>query len=166
VEHAVPFEAVRPWRTAAVVASGVAAVELLALIVTATFLLGHSVTSHGSAAAAMVKASSTKPAATKPAQHAVLPRTRTRVIVLNGNGQAGAAASEAAAIRSRGYRISAVGNAPQSTHGPTLVMYRPGYAGEGRRLGRDTGISIVTALNGLRPSSLQRAQLVIVLGAS
>lgn len=164
MEHAVPFEAVRPWRTAAVVASGVAAVELLALIVTATFLLGHSVTSHGSAAAAV--ASSTKPAATKPAQHAVLPRTRTRVIVLNGNGQAGAAASEATAIRSRGYRISAVGNAPQSTHGPTLVMYRPGYAGEGRRLGRDTGISIVTALNGLRPSSLQRAQLVIVLGAS
>ena len=165
MEHAVPFEAVRPWRTAAVVASGVAAVELLVLIVTATFLLGHSVTSHGSAAAA-AKAPSTKAAATKPAQHAVLPRTRTRVIVLNGNGQAGAAASEATAIRSRGYRISAVGNAPQSTRGPTLVMYRPGYAGEGRRLGRDTGISIVTALNGLRPSSLQRAQLVIVLGAS
>jgi hypothetical protein len=45
-------------------------------------------------------------------------------------------------------------------------MYRPGYADEGRRLARDTGISIVTALNGLRPSSLQRAQLVIVLGAS
>jgi hypothetical protein len=164
VEHAVPFEAVRPWRTAAVVASGVAAVELLALIVTATFLLGHSVTSHGAAAA--TKPASTKLATTKAAQHAVLPRTRTRVIVLNGNGQAGAAASEAAAIHSRGYKISAVGNAPQSTHGPTLVMYRPGYAGEGRRLARDTGISIVTALNGLRPSSLQRAQLVIVLGAS
>jgi hypothetical protein len=164
VEHAVPFEAVRPWRTAAVVASGVAAVELLALIVTATFLLGHSVTSHGAAAAA--KAASRKPATKTPAARAILPRTKTRVIVLNGNGQAGAAASEAAAIRSRGYRISAVGNAPQSTRGPTLVMYRPGFAAEGRRLARDAGIGIVTALNGLRPSSLQRAQLVIVLGAS
>ena len=163
MEHAVPFEAVRPWRTAAVVASGVAAVELLALIVTATFLLGHSVTTHGAAAA---KAASTKPATKTPAARAILPRTRTRVIVLNGNGQAGAAASEAAAIRSRGYRISAVGNAPQSTRGPTLVMYRPGFAAEGRRLARDAGIGIVTALNGLRPSSLQRAQLVIVLGAS
>jgi len=163
VEHAVSFEAVRPWRTAAVVASGVAAVELLALIVTATFLLGHSVTTHGAAAA---KAASTKPATKTPAARAILPRTRTRVIVLNGNGQAGAAASEAAAIRSRGYRISAVGNAPQSTHGPTLVMYRPGFAAEGHRLARDAGIGIVTALNGLRPSSLQRAQLVIVLGAS
>ena len=164
MEHAVPFEAVRPWRTAAVVASGVAAVELLALIVTATFLLGHSVTSHGAAAAA--KAASRKPATKTPAARAILPRTKTRVIVLNGNGQAGAAASEAAAIRSRGYRISAVGNAPHSTRGPTLVMYRPGFAAEGRRLARDAGIGIVTALNGLRPSSLQRAQLVIVLGAS
>ena len=164
MEHAVPFEAVRPWRTAAVVASGVAAVELLALIVTATFLLGHSVTSHGAAAAA--KAASRKPATKTPAARAILPRTKTRVIVLNGNGQAGAAASEAAAIRSRGYRISAVGNAPQSTRGPTLVMYRPGFAAEGHRFARDAGIGIVTALNGLRPSTLQRAQLVIVLGAS
>ena len=164
MEHAVPFEAVRPWRTAAVVASGVAAVELLALIVTATFLLGHSVTSRGAAAAA--RPASTKPATPKPAQRAVLPRTRTRVIVLNGNGQAGAAASEAAAIRSRGYKISAVGNASQSTHGPTLVMYRPGFAAEGHRLARDAGVSIVTAINGLRPGSLHRAQLVIVLGAS
>jgi len=147
------------------VASGVAAVELLALIVTATVLLGHSVTSHSGAAAA-ARPTPTKPATTKPAARAVLPRTKTRVIVLNGNGQAGAAASEAAAIHSRGYKISAVGNAPRSTQGPTLVMYRPGFAAEGHRLARDAGISIVTALNGLRPSSLQRAQLVIVLGSS
>jgi hypothetical protein len=164
VEHAVPFEAVRPWRTAAMVASGVAAVELLALIVTATVLLGHSVTSNGAAAAA--RPASTHHPTTKPAARAVLPRTRTRVIVLNGNGQAGAAASEAAAIHSRGYKISAVGNAPRSSQGPTLVMYRPGFAAEGRRLARDAGISIVTALNGVRLSSLKRAQLVIVLGAS
>ena len=163
MEHAVPFEAVRPWRTAAMIASGVAAVELLALIVTATVLLGHSVTSRSAAAARPAPA---KPAKTKPAARAVLPRTRTRVIVLNGNGQAGAAASEAAAIHSRGYKISAVGNATRSTQGPTLVMYRPGFAAEGRRLARDTGISIVTALDGLKPSSLHRAQLVIVLGAS
>ena len=163
MEHAVPFEAVRPWRTAAMVASGVAAVELLALIVTATVLLGHSVTSHSAAAA---RPSSTHGVTKKPAARPVLPRTRTRVIVLNGNGQAGAAASEAAAIHSRGYKISAVGNAARSTQGPTLVMYRPGFAAEGRRLARDTGISIVTALDGLKPSSLHRAQLVIVLGAS
>jgi hypothetical protein len=162
VEHAVPFEAVRPWRTAAMVASGVAAVELLLLIVAGTVVLGRSVATHNARAAA--KPTPTKPAQ-KPTRHALLPRLRTRVVVLNANGRAGAAAAEASAVRARGYKISAVGNAPQSTQGPTLVMYSPGFAAEGRRLARDAGISIVTALDGLRPSTLRRAQLVIVLGA-
>jgi ABC-type Fe3+-hydroxamate transport system substrate-binding protein len=163
VEHAVPFEAVRPWRTAAILASGVAALELLALIVAGTMLLGHSVASHGTRAAA--KPAASKPATTKPSRQAELPRAKTRVVVLNGNGEAGAAAAEASAIRARGYKIGAVGNAPRSSVGPTLVMYRPGFAAEAKRLARDTGISIVTALDGLRPSSLRRAQLVVVLGA-
>jgi len=163
VEHAVPFEAVRPWRTAAILASGLAAVELLALIVAGTVLLGHSVASHRARAAA--KPAAIKPATTKPSRHAELPRAKTRVVVLNGNGEAGAAAAEASAIRARGYKISAVGNAPRSSVGPTLVMYRPGFAAEAHRLARDTGISIVSALDGLQPSSLRRAQLVVVLGA-
>jgi ABC-type Fe3+-hydroxamate transport system substrate-binding protein len=163
VEHAVPFEAVRPWRTAAILASGVAALELLALIVAGTMLLGHSVASHGTKAAA--KPAASKPATTKPSRQAELPRAKTRVVVLNGNGEAGAAAAEASAIRARGYKIGAVGNAPRSSVGPTLVMYRPGFAAEAKRLARDTGISIVTALDGLQPSSLRRAQLVVVLGA-
>ena len=163
MEHAVPFEAVRPWRTAAILASGVAALELLALIVAGTMLLGHSVASHGTRAAA--KPAASRPATTKPSRQAELPRAKTRVVVLNGNGEAGAAAAEASAIRARGYKIGAVGNAPRSSVGPTLVMYRPGFAAEAKRLARDTGISIVTALDGLQPSSFRRAQLVIVLGA-
>lgn len=161
MEHAVPFEAVRPWRTAAVVASGVAAVELVLLIVVGTVLLGRSVVSHGARAAA--KPAASRPATTKPSRQAGLPRAKTRVVVLNGNGEAGAAAAEAAAIRARGYKIGAVGNA-SPTQGPTLVMYRPGFAAEAHRLARDAGISIVTALDGLQPSSLRRAQLVVVLG--
>jgi hypothetical protein len=164
VEHAVPFEAVRPWRTAAVVASGVAAVELVLLIVVGTVLLGRSVVSHGARAAA--KPAASRPATTKPPRQAGLPRAKTRVVVLNGNGEAGAAAAEASAIRARGYKIGAVGNAPRPTQGPTLVMYRPGFAAEAHRLARDAGISIVTALDGLQPSSLRRAQLVVVLGSS
>lgn len=163
MEHAVPFEAVRPWRTAAILASGVAALELVALIVAGTVLLGRSVVAHGVRAATQQVAS--KPAAAKPASHPVLPRTKTRVVILNGNGEAGAAAAEATAIRARGYKINAVGNAPRPSQGPTLVMYRPGFASEAHRLARDAGIAVVTALDGLRPSSLQRAQLVIVLGA-
>jgi hypothetical protein len=161
MEHAVPFEAVRPWRTAALVASGIAAVELLGLIVAGTVVLGRSVTTHGARAA--TRPAVRKPAPAKPAR-ATLPRTKTHVVVLNANGRQGAAAAEAAAIHARGYNISAVGNAPGSSDGPTLVMYRPGFAGEAHRLARDAGIRVVTALDGMRPSSLRRAQLVIVLG--
>jgi hypothetical protein len=163
VEHAVPFPDFR-WRTAAIVAAGVAALELVGLIVVGTVALGHTVTRHSARAA--IAPHRPRPAASKPVQHASLPRTRTRVVVLNGNGEAGAAGAEADAIRARGYKISAVGNAPRPSQGPTLVMYRPGYAAEAHRLARDTGIGVVSALDGLKTSSLHRAQLVIVLGAS
>jgi LytR cell envelope-related transcriptional attenuator len=162
VEHAVPFEEVRPWRTAAIVATGVAAVELLVLIVAGTVMLGHSMT--GSSASAASKRAATAHA--KPARRVILTRARTRVAVLNANGLTGAAAAEAQAIRARGYRIGDVGNAPDSSSGPTLVMYRPGFAAEAKRLGHDAGIGTVTALDGMKPASLGRAQLVIVLGAS
>jgi LytR cell envelope-related transcriptional attenuator len=162
VEHAVPFAEFR-WRTAAIVAGGVAALELVGLIVVGTVALGHSVTSHAARAAVTPHR---PPAAAKPIRHAVLPRTKTRVVVLNGNGRAGAAGAEADAIRARGYKISAVGNAPRQSQGPTLVMYRPGFAAEAHRLARDTGIGVVSALDGLKTSSLHQAQLVIVLGAS
>jgi hypothetical protein len=164
VEHAVPFEAVRPWRTAAILASGVAVIELVALIVAGTVLLGRSVVGHRASAA--TKPAASRPAPSKPARHAALPRAKTKVVVLNGNGEAGAAAAEADAIRARGYKISAVGNAPRPSQGPTLVMYRPGFAAEAKRLARDAGIAVVTALDGLAPSTLRRAQLAIVLGSS
>jgi hypothetical protein len=164
MEHAVPFEPVRPWRTAAIVATGVAALELLALIAAGTVLLGRSVVSHSARAAA--KPAARRPATTKPSRHPSLPRAKTRIVVLNGNGQAGAAAAEASTLSARGYKISAVGNAQRATQGPTLIMYRPGFAPEGQRLARDTGIGVVTALDGMQPSSLRRAQLVVVLGSS
>ena len=165
MEHAVPFEAqaVRPWRTAAIVATGVAAVELLALIVAGTIMLGHSISTSSAAA---TRPAASKTARTKPARPAILTRARTRVAVLNANGLTGAAAAEAQAVRARGYRIGNVGNAPEASQGPTIVMYRPGFAAEAKRLGRDAGINTVTALDGMKPASLGRAQLVIVLGSS
>jgi hypothetical protein len=164
MEHAVPFEPVRPWRTAAIVATGVAVLELLALIAAGTVLLGRSVVGQGARAAA--KPAASRPATTTPSRHPSLPRAKTRIVVLNGNGEAGAAAAEASTLRARGYKISAVGNAQRATQGPTLIMYRPGFAAEGQRLARDTGIGVVTALDGMQPSSLRRAQLVVVLGSS
>lgn len=162
MEHAVPFD-VRSWRTAAIVASGIATLELLGLIAAGVLLLGRPLTHHAANAAAKPPPATTR-RRERPERKPVLARAHTRVTVLNGNGETGAAAAQAASIRARGYKISAVGNAPTPSQGPTLIMYRPGFSAEAKRLARDSGIGIVTALDGLKTSSLHRAQLVIVLG--
>jgi hypothetical protein len=165
VAHAVPVDAVRPWRTAALVASGVAVVELAGLIVVGALLIARPLATHRAKGTPRLTAQNerrhSKP---RPARAEILPRARTRVVVLNANGVTGAAASQAATVRARGYKISAVGNAPRPTQGHSLVMYRPGFAAEARRLAHDAGIGVVTALDGLTTSSLHRAQLVIVVG--
>jgi hypothetical protein len=43
-------------------------------------------------------------------------------------------------------------------------MFRPGFEGEARRLGKDIGIRRVTPLDGLRPRELQGAHLAFVVG--
>jgi hypothetical protein len=84
-------------------------------------------------------------------------------MVLNGNGQAGAAHAAADRVQAHGYLLGNVGNAPQITP-HTLVMFRPGYAGEARRLGRDLHVRIVRPLDGMRTSQLLGAHLVLILG--
>jgi hypothetical protein len=91
------------------------------------------------------------------------PRSKTTVLVLNGNGRTGAAASAASRVHARGYRIGSVTNAPQHVR-RSIVMYRPGFAGEGRRLGKDLGVKLVTPLDGMRQKDLGRAQVVFILG--
>ena len=97
---------------------------------------------------------------------AKLPRTKVRVLVLNGNGRQGAAAVAAARVHGRGYKIGGVANAPSSDFGRSIVMYRPGFVGEGKRLGRDLGVTTVTPLDGIRVRQLHGAHLVFILGAS
>jgi hypothetical protein len=172
VDHplAAPDALVRPWRTAAYVAVGIAAFELLLLL----FIGGGKLTGLVAdrielAAQDQVLTTQTqsvaKPVTRKPASAAVAkrPRSRTVVLVLNGNGRTGAAASAASRVSARGYKIGAVTNAPQRVP-RSIVMYRPGFAGEGRRLGRDLGVRLVTPLDGMRGSQLGRAQLVFILG--
>ena len=169
MEHAFEFEEARPWRTAAILASAVAAVELVVLIVAGAMLIARPLAHHHTAAAAAAPAARRPPAATrtkpKPQRPVILPRGRTRVAVLNGNGETGAAATEADAVRARGYKISSVGNAPEPVTGQSLVMYRPGFAAEGKRLAHDTGL-VATAIDGVKPSLLGRAHLLILLGSS
>jgi LytR cell envelope-related transcriptional attenuator len=169
-----PFDAadalVRPWRTAAFVAGTIALVELLILLAIGGSALARTV-SHRVERAAERRAhteAAPAPATAHQARKVVparLPRGKTTVLVLNGNGRQGAAAVEAARVRKRGYRIGGVANATRSDYLRSIVMYRPRFAGEGRRLARDLGVSLVTPLDGMRAGQLGRAQLVIILGA-
>ena len=175
MEHplAAPDALVRPWRTAAYIAGAVAVVELLLLIVIGGGALVGAVSDRVQLAVAeRANAPVEQPAAAKPvarksaaAPAAKRPRSRTVVLVLNGNGRTGAAAAAASSVRGKGYKIGRVGNAPRSDYARSIVMYRPGFAGEGRRLARDLRVRLVGPLDGMRTRELGRAHVVYILGA-
>ena len=160
VEHALRSPSSHPWRTIAVVAAGIATLELLALVVTATALVAKPVAKHARAAAAKHASTPTAKVPVRP----LLARRLVTVTVLNGNGVAGAAADTASRVRARGYKIRKVGNAPRSGYGRSVVIYRAGFRPEALRLGRDLGIALVSPLDGLRASNLAGAKLAVVLG--
>jgi hypothetical protein len=164
---------IRPWRTATVVASLVAAVELI-LLVGAAFLLlakplAHAVRNHAEAAALAPAKKTPKPAVVHHKVAKVgkpkLSRAHTGVLVLNGNGLTGAASTAAARLSGLGYRISAKGNAKRQDYATTVVMYRRGYEPEGLRLAHDLHVHVVGPLDGLATSALHGGQLAVVLGA-
>ena len=173
MDHAAPTpaELIRPWRTATLVLTGIAAVELILLLGAGAVLLGKQL------APRVAGAHPTKKAAAPKARHAPirvpkpqpigvpkLSRRQTTVIILNGNGRPGAAGAKAAVVRAKGYRISHVGNAQRNDYPRSLVMYRPGYRPEGFRLARDLRIRIVTPLDGVRSHGLGRARLAVIVG--
>jgi hypothetical protein len=169
VEHAFahpsgPSGHSHPWRTIAVVATGVAMLELIGLLIVAIALLAKPVLHHAQKEA---QAAAAKPAAKTPAAPKVgplLPRRRVSVTVLNGNGVSGAAAAEASRVRARGYILGAVGNAPHGSYGQTMVMYRAARRGEALRLARDLRIGRVSPLDGLRRRDLNGAKLAVIVG--
>ena len=161
------------------IATAIAAVELVALVAVGVILLGKSWFTHERAnAVQQARASShsqahPKPAATKPpAAHAkpapvrpMLARAKTPIMVLNGNGQNGAAGAEAKILRVLGYPIAAVGNATRSDYGHDIAMYLPGYAREATRLAYDEQIPVVAPLDGLQPSQLRGAKIALIIGS-
>jgi hypothetical protein len=161
---------IRPWRTAMLVASLVAAVELVLLVGAGVMLLAkplaHAVKQHAESAAL---APATKKAV--PVLHRArkvpapkLSRAHTGVFVLNGNGRNGAASAAAANLSALGYRVPGKGNAARQDYATTVVMYRRGFEGEGVRLAHDLHVKVVGPLDGMKPSSLHGAQLAVVLG--
>jgi LytR cell envelope-related transcriptional attenuator len=167
-----PEALVRPWRTATLVASLVAALELVLLIGAAFLLLAkpiaHAVQRHAESSALAPPAKKPLVVARRAARHIAAPkllRSETRVLVLNGNGHAGAASAAAARLSTLGYRIGGKANAKRQDYATTVVMYRKGYTGDGHRLARDLHVKVVGPLDGLSTSVLHGSQLVVVLGA-
>lgn len=167
---------VRPWRTATIVASLVAAIELLVLIGIVAAFYGDPVLDWAQGAAEQSSAPSKKPepqaaAAPQPSPPAAAPsaprlsRAETSVLVLNGNGVSGAAAAAGEVVRGRGYLVASVGNASRSDYRRSVVMYRPGFAPEAARFARDLRVEIVSPLDGLRRKDLMGAHVAIVIGA-
>jgi hypothetical protein len=187
MEHAYPRDhaytrqetAETPWRTAAVIAAAVAAVELLILVVigvifgaklltdSAEKAIISATTAARTAATATPSTNETHSKKAKPASStpvAKLSRNKTSVVVLNGNGLPGAAAVAADRIRHLHYIIAATGNAPRTDFRRSLVMYRTGYEGEAIRLAHDLRIKRVTPLDGMNLHDLQGAHVALIIG--
>jgi hypothetical protein len=165
---------IRPWRTATLVASLVAAVELILLIVAAVLLLAkplaHAMQHHAEAAAFAPAKKHVAPTAVKKKVKVHVPapkllRSATGVFSFNGNGRSGAASSAASRLSTIGYRIRGTGNAKRQDYATTAVMYRPGYEGDGLRLARALHVKVVGPLDGIRAAALHGGQIAVVLGA-
>jgi hypothetical protein len=144
------------WRTTTLIACGVVAFQLVLLVLVVKSMASDS-PARSERAAPHKKVGRAEP------RRASLPRTRTRILVLNGNGITGAAAAESDRLLARGYKVSGTGNTAQS-YGQSVVLYRPGKLPEAKRLAADEGIPLVGPLDGLTPKDLHGAHLVIVLG--
>jgi LytR cell envelope-related transcriptional attenuator len=164
---AAPIAELVRWQTATLIAAAVAAVELVVLVVLGVALLAGPAADKVRAVADD-RAASTPPSLKLPPkpkpEPARLARSRTRILVLNGNGVTGAAAGAAEQVRGLGYRIGTVGNAERSDYPQTLVMFRRGRRGEALRLAKDLRTGVVAPLDGLRPSDLGGAHVVLLLG--
>jgi hypothetical protein len=167
MEHSLRLE--EPWRTRAVVAAAVALIELVVILGVVVIVVGKPISHRVSAAAEAKVLAPAKPAAkpvkkAKPAPAPLLERGETSVIVLNGNGRSGAAAETADLVRARGYLIGSVGNAPHNDFSHSVVMYRPGYKREAKRLAQETGVRATSPLDGLTQKDLLGAHLALVVG--
>jgi hypothetical protein len=180
VDHLTSLPREYPWRTTAIVAAGLAAFELVLLVMlTLAFLAKPLIGRGGDDGGATARPAASAPAAeaegeaaaaatstARPAARPALAREATSVIVLNGNGSAGAAGDKADLVRTRGYVITGTANAPRTDFARSVVMYRPGYRAEAVRLARDFNVTRVTPLDGLRPAELQGAHLALIVGES
>jgi LytR cell envelope-related transcriptional attenuator len=157
----------RDWRKLTIILGAVAAVEAIALLVVAVVLIVPSMSHQLKSAAerdATVPEGATGPHT--PAGRAKLSPASTPVMVLNGNGQSGAAAAGATNVRRLGYKLSMIGNAQRMDYPVSLVMYRPGLRPEALKFAKKMHVRTVGPLDGIKLRKLGRAKLVYIVGAS
>ena len=174
MDHPSDLPAQQPWRNAAFIAATVATVELAILLIVGIVVFGKFFAGEvekasdpvavTQAAVEREKAAASSDGNGQPHAKPLLPRGKTSVIVLNGNGLSGAAATAADGVRARNYLIAGTGNAPRTNFTRSVVMYRPGFEGEARRLARDIGIRRVSPLDGIRKRDLQGAHIALIIG--
>ena len=170
MDHPATLASPRPWRAAALLAAGVATIELLLLVVIGLawaakpFAAGATADEPRRAAAAAKPAASAPAAPAKEAAAASLPRSETSVIVFNGNGIPGAAGRAAGLVRSLDYLIAGTGNARRTDFRRSLVIYRPGYKGEALRLAADLRVKRVAPLDGMSAAELEGAHVALIVG--
>ena len=178
MDHYAPtHDLTQPWRTRTIVVSAIAAVELVALVAVGVVLLGkgwfqterasavRSATHHHTAAAHPRRRRRRPPSRTRLRPRSpLLPRAHTSVLVLNGNGQSGAAGAEApssarTATRSRPSRTRSA-----ATTRPAWSCTDPATTREARRLARDLHIPgrVRPRRRAARASSTAPGSLVIV----
>lgn len=162
---------IRPWKRATIVATLIAALELVALCGAGFVLLAkplsHAIARQAETAALAPPAKKHHAAAAATVKVEAAPkltRFQTHVYVLNGNGRSGAASDAAQRLSNVGYSIAGTGNAPRNDYASTVVMYRGGFRPEALRLARDLHLKVVGPLDGLKPKQLMGAQIAVVLG--
>jgi hypothetical protein len=156
------------WRRLTLVLGLIAAVEALVILVAGVVLAVRPFAHHlrsASVSSAPLDLGG-KEGADSPVGKATLSRGQTVVMVLNGNGRTGAAATSAARLQSIGYRIGTVGDAGSMDYPKSVIMFRRGARPEAVRLAHDLHVHTVGPLDGLEPGQLGRARLVYILGAT
>jgi len=171
-----PLAHAHPWRRAAYVAVGIAAIELLLLAVAGVAIFAKPFADQVERTAAATVAKATAPAIppgraqgapgleTKPVPQAKLPRRETSVLVLNGNGRNGAAGEAASVLQGLRYLVAGTADAPRTDVARTIIMFRRGFEGEAWRLAKDVRVKRVAPLDGMKPADLQGAHVVLILG--
>ena len=101
----------------------------------------------------------------EPALPPLRPRSRTSVLVLNGNGVEGAAGTTATKLLAAGYAHAIPADAPSLGYARSLVLFRPGWQREAERLARDSRIATVATLDGRVAPAYAQVPLVLILGS-